>query len=275
MRQAGAVLAWLALLVLAGCAQLPPPDAFISGVAVVQRPVAFVPDAVFEAELVRWDDGGAPPTVLARQRLDDAGMPPYALHLAYRQAQIAPQGHYRVRARLSAGERLLLATQPDVPALLDPALRRVDVLLQPMPALAATAQAQVPLLQTWWRLAAIADLPQQAIGEPAAQAQPAHLLLQAGDERLTGSGGCNRFSGHYQLQGAGLRFSGFDAALRLCLHAGVSEAAFFERLPRVASYWQRGRTLELRDAGGKALLRLQAEERGLAPLPPAPAALRR
>jgi len=60
-----------------------------------------------------------------------------------------------------------------------------------------------------------------------------------------------------------------SASLKLCLDGGLAEAAFFERLPKVASYRQRGRMLELRASDGTPLLRLQAEERGLAPLPPA------
>ena len=264
MRRAGAAL----LLALAGCAQLPPPDAQITGLAVTRQRVALPPQAVFEAALVRWDGDGMPPTVLARQRLDDAGAPPYAVRLPYRQAQIEPGARYRVRASVSVDERRLLATERDVPVLLDPALRRADVLLQPVPALAASAQAAVALRQTWWRLVEIVDAP-QPVGAPAAQAPPAHLLLHAGDARLSGSGGCNRLAGQYRLEGDRLRFTGLDATLRLCLDGGFSEAAFFERLPKVASYRQQGRMLELRGADGAPLLRLRAEERGLPPLPPA------
>ena len=266
-RRAGAG-ALLAALWLVGCASVPPPDAWITGAAVTRQPVALPAPVVFEAALLRWDSDGAPPTVLARQRLDDAGAPPYALRLAYRQAQIEPGARYRVRASVSTDEQRLLATERDVPVLLDPGLRRADVLLARVPPLAATAQATVALRQTWWRLVDIVDAP-GAVGAPAAHAQPAHLLLHAGEARLSGSGGCNRLAGQCQLDGARLRFIGLSASLKLCLDGGLAEAAFFERLPKVASYRQRGRMLELRASDGTPLLRLQAEERGLAPLPPA------
>jgi len=268
MRLAGAGLA-LALL-LAGCAHAPAPDAQITGVALARQPLAVPPQAVFEAALLRWEDDGAPPTVLARQRLDEAGAPPYAIRLPYRQAQIVPGARYRLRASVSVGDQRLLATERGVPVLLDPGLRRADVLLARVPPLAATAQAAVALRETWWRLVQVVGEP-GPVGAAAAHAQPAHLLLQADGARLTGSGGCNRLAGQYRLEGERLSFTGLGAALRLCLDGGLGEAAFFERLPKVASYWQQGRTLELRAGDGTPLLRFEAEERGEPPLPvPAP-----
>lgn len=263
-------VAALALLALVGCAQLPPPDAFLVGVALTRQPVVVVPQMVFEADLLRWDSDGSPPTVLARQRLDGVGAPPWALRLPYHRSDIAAQARYRVRARVLQDDRLVLATEGEVPVLLDPALRRVDLLLQPVPLLAATAQAELPLLQTWWRLTEIVGESAEPVGTPAPEAQPAHVLLHAAGARLSGSGGCNRLAGNYQIAGAALRFTDLSATLRLCLDGGLSEAAFFERLSRVASYWQQGRLLELRASDGKALLRLQAQESGLPPLPPAP-----
>lgn len=266
-RRVGALLA---VLWLVGCASAPPPDARITGVALTRQPFVLAPVAVFEAALMRWERDGGPPTVLARQRQDEVGGPPYLLDLPYHQARIEPGARYRVRAQVAVNEQVLLATAQDVPVLLDPALRRADLLLTPVPPLPASAQAAVPLRQTWWRLTEIVDAP-EAVGAPAAQAWPAHLLLQAQDARVSGSGGCNGFTGQYQSQGDRLAFTHLAASPRLCLDGGLSEAAFFERLPRVVSYWQQGTRLELRAGDGTPLLRLQAEERGLAPLQPAAA----
>ena len=93
MRLAGAALA-LAALGLAGCASVPPPDALLSGVALTRQRVSLPGDSVFEAALLQWPGGGAPPVVLARQRIDDAGSPPYALALPYRQAAVTRVADY-------------------------------------------------------------------------------------------------------------------------------------------------------------------------------------
>ena len=271
MRLAGAALL-LAALWLAGCASVPPPDALLGGVALTRAPLSLPPDSVFEAALLQWPGDGAPPVVLARQRIDDAGSPPYALLLPYRQAEIAPGLRHAVRASVSQGDGLILHSPEDVVVLLDPALRRVDVPLAPVAP--AQAQAAVALRQTWWRLVEIPD-GGPPVGWPAAQARPAHLLLQDTEARGSGSGGCNRFDGSYQLQGRSLRFLALTASLRLCLDGGLSEAAFFERLAKVASYRQKDRRLELRGSDGKALLEFEAQEDGLAPLAPRPDTLRR
>lgn len=262
--------AGLAALLLAACATPAPPDARLSGLAVTRERVALPPDVVFQAALVAWKDDGSPPEVLARQRVDDAGSPPYALRLPYRQAQIHPGVRYLVQASVSFDDRLLLELPRPVPVLLDPALRHVDVRLVPAPPLAAAAAASVALAQTWWRLVEIVG-DEAPLGPAAAQAQPAHLVLDALDARIKGSGGCNRLSGRYERQGAGLRFEALSSSLRLCLDGGLRESEFFDRLARVASFWQRGRVLELRGPGGKPLLRFEARERGLPELA-APAA---
>lgn len=269
MRLRAAWSAALALL-LAACATPAPPDALLSGLAVTRERIALAPDVVFHAALVAWKDDGSPPEVLARQRVDDAGSPPYALRLPYRQEWIHPGVRYQVQASVTFDDRLLLDLRQPVTVLLDPALRHVDVRLAPVPPLAATAQAGVPLAQTWWRLVEIVgDI--QPLGPPAAQAQPAHLVLDAQDARIKGSGGCNRLAGRYEQRGASLRFESLTASLRLCLDGGLREPEFFDRLSQVASYWQQGRQLELRGPDGRPLLRFEALERGLPELA-APAA---
>ncbi|QXL84067.1 META domain-containing protein [Comamonas sp. NLF-1-9] len=269
-RGAGAP-ALLAALLLAACASAPPPDAQLSGLALTRAPMLLPPDTVFEAALLVWPEDGAPPVALARQRSDDAGSPPYALRLPYHQSEIRAGARYTVQAGVLQGGRLLLYTRPEAVVLLDPGLRHVDLRLSPVSLLPANAQAEVALTQTWWELSEIVDAPDSdapAAPDPADPAMAAHLLLDGASERLSGAGGCNRLTGSYRLQGAALRFAQLNSTLRLCLTTGLREALFFERLPLVASYRQRGRTLELRAADGRPLLRFTARQEGIAPLAP-------
>lgn len=245
---------------LAGCATAPAPDAQVSGTVFARERLYLPPDAYFEAALVDVTDDGAPPLVLARQRLDPAGPLPYALRIPYRQAQIQPQGRYEVRAAVRWRGRLLLDTPGVHPVLWTPLSRHADVQLALAPQGAASAAAAVPLQQTYWRLEEIVG--GEAVDAPAPGASAAHLVLQRGAQRASGAGGCNRFIARYAQQGGALRLSGFEASLRLCLAGGRSEMAYLERLAAVAAFHQQGRALELRDEDGKPLLRFTAQERG-------------
>jgi len=256
--------ALLAAAWLAGCATAPPFDAQISGVAFSRERLYVPPGAYFEAALVDVTGEGEPPVALGRQRIDAAGPPPYALRIPYRQARVRPGGHYEVRAAVLQEGRLLLDTASVAPVLIDPAFRRVDVPLAPVPPNPATAAAAVPLYQTYWQLVEVVG---EAPPGPAAEgAQPAHLLLQRATGRASGSGGCNRFVAGYAQEGGALRLLQIQSSLRLCLSGGAEEMAFFERLAATAFFHQEGRMLELRDGRGKALLRFMAQERGEPPL---------
>ncbi len=261
MRRAAPVWAPLAAaLLLAACASGPAPDALISGTALSRERLFVPPEAVFEAALVDVTRVGEPPLVIARQRIADAGGPPYALRLPYYRAHIQPGGRYEVRAAVTLHRRLWLDTPGVHPVLLSPEFRHVDVILARVPQLAATDTAAVPLRQTWWRLLEIVDGP--PVDAPAAGADAAHLVLARDDARVAGSGGCNRFLGRFTLEGARVRFYALGSSLRLCLDGGISELAYLQQLAAAASYWQEGRTLELRGADGQPLLRFVAQERG-------------
>ena len=114
-----------------------------------------------------------------------------------------------------------------------------------------------PLADTRWE---VADLD----GAPPAADSTLTAAFGA-DGALTGSGGCNRFTTRYQVDGGQLRFDALLSGLRLCLQGGTSELAYLERLDAVRAYWQQGRSLELRDRAGKPVLRFVAEERGEPP----------
>lgn len=263
-------LAWLALAGLGGCAsgpREPDPDAFITGVALARERIHVPPGALFEALLLDVSQADAPATVLGRQRIDPAGQAPFGLRIPYHSARVHAQGRYAVRATVTLEGRLLFVSDGLHPALLDPALRRVDVILQRVVPTRATVQAEVPLLQTYWKLAGIGNDAPTPVGAPSEGAPQAHLVLQADAPRVTGSGGCNRFLGDYALEpGEGrLAFASLTSTLRLCLDGGRSEGAYLQALRGVRAYVQQGRELLLKDEEGQALLRFEAVELGVPP----------
>lgn len=254
-----ALLAWGLLGCTTGPKE-PEPDAFITGTAFARERIYVPPGAVFEAALVDVSRADVPPIVLGRQRIDPAESAPFAMRIPYRAARVQPQGRYAVRAQLTLDGRLLFITDTSHPVLRDPAFRRVDVVLKRVVPLPATVRAQVPLLQTYWKLVEIDDEPVAPVRDGTAEA---HLVLQADEPRVTGSGGCNRFLGDYALQGGRLEFASLSSTLRLCLDAGEVEGAYLQTLRKVRAYVQQGRELSLQGGDGKPLLRFEAVELGM------------
>lgn len=82
------------------------------------------------------------------------------------------------------------------------------------------------------------------------------------DGRVAGSGGCNRFSGGYTLQGNSLAIGPVASTKMACLEpegVGQQESAYFAALARVASWSFRDDRLQLRDADGALQVEFRSE----------------
>jgi heat shock protein HslJ len=90
-----------------------------------------------------------------------------------------------------------------------------------------------------------------------------HATLLLEDGQASGSGGCNRFSGSYSLEGSSLVFGPFLSTLMACDDpAGSTEKAYFVNLAAVSSYASDGSTLTLSDGNGNEVLKYTAVEPG-------------
>lgn len=114
--------------------------------------------------------------------------------------------------------------------------------------------ASSPLRNTYWRLTRLEGQP---VSTGDRQREP-HLVLQVADRRLAGSGGCNRLIGRYELDGEKLAFGGVGSTMMACIDGMGQEKAFVDALGRVATHRIRGSHLELLDAAGAVLARLEA-----------------
>ena len=114
-----------------------------------------------------------------------------------------------------------------------------------------------PLENTYWKLTDLGGTPVTA----ASQQQEAHLILHPSDRRVSGSGGCNRFTGGYELQGDRLTFKQMASTMMACADAMDTEKAFLSALGRSAQARIKQQQLELLDASGSVVARLQAVHR--------------
>ena len=118
----------------------------------------------------------------------------------------------------------------------------------------ASSTASPDLRSTRWQLVALGD---KAVAVADTQRAP-HIILQADSKQLTGSGGCNRMFGVYELNGDALRFSGIGSTKMACPSGMDIETAFLPTLLKVAKWRVLGQQLELSDSTGMVLARFDA-----------------
>ena len=105
-----------------------------------------------------------------------------------------------------------------------------------------------------WRVVEIGGYP-VAAGQP--NREP-HLVF-SGEGRVSGSSGCNRFSGTYLQDGQSLKFSPLAMTKMACPPPqDALERAFIQAMAGTAAARMSGTTLELLDGLGNVQMRLQA-----------------
>ena len=84
--------------------------------------------------------------------------------------------------------------------------------------------------------------------------------LQIDKGRVFGRGGCNRYSGEVTLQGSHIAFGKVASTKMACPPAVMDqEARFFQTLEQVRGYGFDKGLLLLKDAAGRAVIRLSAQ----------------
>jgi copper homeostasis protein (lipoprotein) len=117
-------------------------------------------------------------------------------------------------------------------------------------------RVQPELENTRWRPLRIGE---RAVTVSGQEREP-WLVLEPQAKRVTGSGGCNRFSGTYEA-GAGTLTFGPLMSTRMACPGLETETAFLKALEGTRRFRVAGRHMDLEDAKGVVLMRL--EERNL------------
>jgi len=136
-----------------------------------------------------------------------------------------------------------------------PLARRLLVVFAAMLLAACAGSASTPLIGSYWNV--------KQVGEqrfkPLKGGRDAHLRLDAAQKRATGYSGVNSFSGSYESGAASLKFGPIAATRRAGPPPAMAfEAAFFKALEATRSYRIAGENLDLLDAEGRVLARLEA-----------------
>ena len=118
----------------------------------------------------------------------------------------------------------------------------------------STKKAAAPLEKTQWKLVWVAG----AKIETATPRQLPYIQLDPEGRRVSGSGGCNRLMGTYELSGGNLQFTQMAMTRMACLHGGDTESSFVTALNEVKAWKIVGSKLLLMDADGHVVAKFAA-----------------
>jgi len=113
----------------------------------------------------------------------------------------------------------------------------------------SAAGSSVPLEKTEWKLVRLGD---GAVKVEDQHRQP-QLVLDAASHRVSGSGGCNRIMGGYELNGEKLTFGQMASTMMACASGMETEQNFLKALGQVKRWKITGHELELMDGAGKVV----------------------
>ena len=120
----------------------------------------------------------------------------------------------------------------------------------------SAAGVAVPLEKTEWRLI--------RLGRAAVKGdelhRPPEIVLDPESHRASGSGGCNRLTGGYEVKGEELKFGQMASTRMACVSGMETEQKFLAALEKVKKWNIAGRQLELMDDSGAAVAVLESKE---------------
>jgi putative lipoprotein len=269
MRRAGrcgVFLAAVAALARLVRAEDPTPTAAsVTGQVIYRERMALPPDAVVRVRLEAAAEPERPPRRVAEVAVPTEGKQvPIPFTLSYDAAKILPNKRYQVRATITSGGQVLLASRASYPVITRGAPSRVEIVVEPAGSGArrpprTPAQGGLELFSAAWKLAAVGDTP----AGTATTAGAAEISFDRAQNRIAGSTGCNRFFGTYSAgEGSALKLAPAGTTLMACSgETGAQETAFLDALRATESYRISGPTLELLDGGGRVLARFASAGR--------------
>jgi len=213
----------------------------ITGTITYKVRMALPSDASIDVRLEDVTLADAPAKVVAENEFATTGKQvPIPFQLPYNASEIQPAHRYVVRATISAANKLLFTTTQAYPVITNGAPTRVDVLLQPVGHTSAPV-APNALRGTKWVLIELHGKPVQP-----SKTNPAFLMLELEQKSYSGSSGCNRITGTFQLDGHTLQLLGGAITLMACPEALMTqEKEFNAALTATGSYKITGNVLEL------------------------------
>jgi copper homeostasis protein (lipoprotein) len=164
------------------------------------------------------------------------------------------------RSRKEPNEQLLVSVEGRIalqPPMEGDGLRQtlvVDRFIDVRPGEACGSPLSATLENTHWTLVRVLG---ESVVTPADHAA-AYMTLDPIGTRVTGFGGCNRFTGGYEREAEHLRFKNVAMTMMACADSRNPEAGFVQVMNETVRWKIAGDDLELFDQGGKPLATFKA-----------------
>jgi putative lipoprotein len=233
----------------------------VVGTVSYRQRVALPADAVVEVRLLDTSRTDVAAHIIGEATIPTAGAQvPIPFRIEYNPAAIDPSHTYSVRAIINVGGKLLFSSTTNYPVLTrgagNEAAIEVYMILPAGAAVDPGAKSGVSLENIFWKLVALGDKPAFAV--PAAR--EAGFTLYSEGQRMSGSGGCNRLLGRYELGAGTLKLIPSGTTMMACADdSTLQEADFLSALKMTTGYRISGDTLELRN-GDRVLARFMAQK---------------
>jgi putative lipoprotein len=223
----------------------------VRGTATYRERIALPRNAVFEVSLEDVSRAGAGSELIARVRNEQPGNSPIPFVIAYDAGRIIPSRSYAVRARILVDERVWFTTDRNYAVLTRG--RGSDVQLQLRRVGASGPTGRLPttpstasLENTYWKLTDLDGSPVRVANQ---QREP-HFILHSANRSVAGSGGCNRLTGRYDVNGDRISLGRVASTMMACVDGMETEQAFLKALGRANRWRVTGQRLQLFDATG-------------------------
>jgi len=231
--------------------------ATIEGTASYRERIAMRPGAVLEVELLDISRADAPAERLASIRVKAQGQVPIPFTLHYDPAMVEQNRSYAVTAKLILEGKTVFRSDTVHPVLTRSASDSIEILMvrtggrgvPPAPASAGSPGDQAALVGPTW-------IAEDIRNRGVIDYLQSHITFTA-DGQAHGSGGCNKFTGRYTLDGATLHLGPLASTNKACRPAIMKQqASFYEALGQTRDYRFENGLLFLLDAQGTEVMRL-------------------
>jgi len=226
----------------------------VRGTVMYRERIALPPGAVLEVTLQDVSRQDVAAETLGSVTIEDPGSPPFAFEIPYDADAIDERFTYAVRATITADGRLLFTTDTTYPVLTRGAGDEVELMLRHV---ASERPSSRPSLEdTYWKLTHIGDQPAPALE---GRREP-HIMLSSEHGMVGGTGGCNRFTGSYEIKKPKITFGTLALTKMACVDQRDVDQELVAALKKTAGARGHKGLLELIDADGNVVATFVAKE---------------
>ncbi len=219
----------------------------LEGSATYRQRIALHPEAILEVELRDVSRADAPALLLSAVSVKPSGQVPIPFKLIYDEGMVDQRHTYAVSARIRVEDKIVFRNTSAHLVLTRDNPDRVEVLMDMMSAASEATSAGKLFGVTW----IAEDIDGAGVIDNAQS-----TITFALDGAVTGSGGCNNFTGAATVDGDRIEFGPMAATQKACIPAlSDQEQKFFNALAKahVFEIDERTKKLFLKDAAGAHL----------------------